>query len=137
MGDGTTTVVNVEGWPRPRGYANGMVGQGTALHVAGQIGWEPDGSWASTDFVHQFRRALENVRQVVLAAGGEVTDLARLTIFVTDIDAYRLRHKEVGLAYREVMGKHFPAMALVGVAALVEPNATVEIEATAYLGAPS
>ncbi|MEM6790217.1 MAG: RidA family protein [Myxococcota bacterium] len=129
----TTKVVNPEGWPRPRGYANGVVGRGQTLHVAGQIAWEPDGSWVAIDFVDQFRRALQHVVAVVEAAGGEVTDLARLTIYVTDIGAYRQHHRDVGVAYRAVLGKHFPAMALVAVSDLVEPKALVEIEATAYL----
>jgi enamine deaminase RidA (YjgF/YER057c/UK114 family) len=127
------TVV-VPGWPQPRGYANGMVGEGKVLYVAGQIGWQPDGSWAHTDLAGQFGQALANVLAVVRAAGGDVANIASLTVYVTDIDAYRTDHKAVGAAYRAQMGKHFPAMALVAVSALVEPRALVEIQAYGVLG---
>jgi len=127
------TVV-VPGWPQPRGYANGMVGEGKVLYVAGQIGWQPDGSWAHTDLAGQFGQALANVLAVVRAAGGDVANIASLTVYVTDIDAYRTNHKAVGAAYRAQMGKHFPAMALVAVSALVEPRALVEIQAYCVLG---
>lgn len=126
------TVV-VPGWPQPRGYANGMVGEGKVLYVAGQIGWQPDGSWAHTDLAGQFGQALANVLAVVRAGGGDVANIASLTIYVTDIDAYRTDHKAVGAAYRAHMGKHFPAMALVAVSALVEPRALVEIQAYCVL----
>jgi enamine deaminase RidA (YjgF/YER057c/UK114 family) len=125
--------VEVPGWPRPRGYANGMVGEGRVLYVAGQIGWEPDGSWQHADLAGQFKKALENVMAVVRAAGGDVANVASLTVYVTDIEAYRRDHKAVGAGYREVFGKHFPAMALVGVSALVEPRAIVEIQAYCVL----
>jgi enamine deaminase RidA (YjgF/YER057c/UK114 family) len=127
------TVV-VPGWPQPRGYANGMVGEGKVLYVAGQIGWQPDGSWAHTDLAGQFGQALANVLAVVRAAGGDVANIASLTVYVTDIDAYRTDHKAVGAAYRAQMGKHFPAMALVAVSALVEPRALDEIQAYGVLG---
>ncbi len=126
------TVV-VPGWPQPRGYANGMVGEGKVLYVAGQIGWQPDGSWAHTDLAGQFGQALANVLAVVRAAGGDVANIASLTVYVTDIDAYRTDYKAVGAAYRAQMGKHFPAMALVAVSALVEPRALVEIQAHCVL----
>jgi enamine deaminase RidA (YjgF/YER057c/UK114 family) len=125
--------VEVPGWPRPRGYANGVVGEGRVLFVAGQIGWQPDGSWAHSDLAGQFGQALENVLAVVRAAGGNVEHIASLTVYVTDIEAYRRDHRAIGAAYRSVLGKHFPAMALVGVTALVEPRALVEIQAYATL----
>jgi len=125
--------VVVPGWPQPRGYANGMVGEGRVLFVAGQIGWEPDGSWKQLDLAGQFGKALDNVVQVVRGGGGGPEHLASLTIYVTDIDAYRRDHKAVGAAYRAVMGKHFPAMALVAVSALVEPRALVEIQGYAFV----
>ncbi len=125
--------VVVPGWPPPRGYANGMVGDGRVLFVAGQIGWQPDGSWAHDDLAGQLGQALANVVEVVRAAGGGPEHLASLTIYVTDIEAYRRDHKAVGAAYRAVMGKRFPAMALVAVSALVEPRALVEIQAYAVL----
>jgi enamine deaminase RidA (YjgF/YER057c/UK114 family) len=125
--------VEVPGWPRPRGYANGMVGEGRVLYVAGQIGWQSDGSWAHDDLAGQFGQALENVVAVVRAAGGEVANIASLTVYVTDVEVYRRDHKAVGAAYRAVLGKHFPAMALVGVTMLVEPRALVEIQAYCVL----
>ena len=123
----------VPGWPQPRGYANGMIGEGRVLFIAGQIGWEPDGSWTHGDLAGQFGKALENVVAIVRAAGGGPEHLASLTIYVTDIDAYRRDHKVIGAAYRAVLGKHFPAMALVAVSALVEPRALVEIQGHAFL----
>jgi enamine deaminase RidA (YjgF/YER057c/UK114 family) len=126
-------VVNVPGWPQPRGYANGMVGEGRVLFVAGQIGWRPDGSWEHSELAGQFGQALANVVAVVRAAGGGPEHLASLTIYVTDIAAYRRDHKAIGAAYRAVLGKHFPAMALVAVSALVEPRAVVEIQGYALL----
>ena len=127
------TVVQPEGWKRPRGYANGMAARGTTLYVAGQIGWDAEENFHSDDLVDQFRQALANVKAVVLAGGGEVSDIVRLTMYVTDLPAYRASLRGIGEAYRSVLGKHFPVMALVGVAGLVEPRAKVEIEATAVL----
>jgi enamine deaminase RidA (YjgF/YER057c/UK114 family) len=117
----------------PRGYANGVVARGRTLYVAGQVGWEPDGTFASDDLAHQFGRALDHVLDVVRAAGGAPTDLVKMTIYVTDLDGYRRSLPAVGAAWRERLGKHYPAMALVGVAGLVEPRARVEIEAVAAL----
>jgi enamine deaminase RidA (YjgF/YER057c/UK114 family) len=125
--------VSVPGWSPPRGYTNGVVGTGRALHVAGQIGWR-DGAWESDDLAIQFAQALDNVLAVVRAAGGQPDDIASMTVFVTDLDAYRLQHKAIGEAWRARLGKHYPAMALVGVAGLVEPRAKIEIQATAHLG---
>ena len=125
--------IRVLGWPAPRGYANGRTGRGTALHVAGQIGWDSEGAMA-TGMVDQFARAIDNVIAVVRAGGGEVSDIATMTVFVTDIEAYRSSVKAIGAAWRGSMGRHFPAMTLVAVSALVEPTAMVEIQATAYLG---
>jgi enamine deaminase RidA (YjgF/YER057c/UK114 family) len=126
-------VVQPEAWPRPRGYSNGVVTRGRILHVAGQIGWNEAGEIASRDLVGQMAQALDNVLSVVRAAGGAPEDVARMTIYVTDLDAYRRSVREVGAAWRTRFGKHFPAMALVGVAGLVEPAALIEIEAVAVL----
>lgn len=120
-------------WPRPSGYANGMVATGRYLVLAGQIGWNKDGVFESDDFVDQTRTAFENIRTVLEAAGGAPEHLVRLTWFVTDIQAYRTRVREIGAAYRAVFGKVFPAMSVVAVPALVEERAKVEIEATAVL----
>ena len=127
------TVIQPEDWPRPRGYANGIVSRGPLLHVAGQIGWEPDGSWKHLDLVGQFGRALDNVLAIVAAAGGEPSDVVRLTIYCTDIAAYRVGARELGSVWKARLGRHYPAMALIGVAELVEPRAKVEIEAVACL----
>ena len=125
--------IRVPGWPAPRGYANGRTGRGRPVHVAGQIGWDDQGEMA-TGMVDQFARAVDNVIAVVRAGGGEVSDIATMTVFVTDIEAYRSSVKAIGGAWRGSMGRHFPAMTLVAVSALVEPRALVEIQATAYIG---
>jgi enamine deaminase RidA (YjgF/YER057c/UK114 family) len=127
-------IVSVDGWPRPSGYSNGVVTEGRLLHVAGQIGWDPkDQSIAKGDFVAQFDRALANVVAIVRAAGAEPSAVARMTIYVTDLDAYRSNLAGVGAAWKKHLGRHFPAMALVGVAGLVERDALVEIESVAVL----
>ena len=129
-------IVQPDGWDRPRGYSNGMVGPagGRPLFVAGQIAWNARQELVGAgDFVVQFRQALSNVIAVVEAAGGTAADVASLTIYVTDKRQYVDGGKAVGAAYREVMGKHFPTMALVQVADLLEAGALVEIQATAVL----
>jgi enamine deaminase RidA (YjgF/YER057c/UK114 family) len=125
-----------EGWRRPRGYANGMAGRGELLAVAGQIGWNAQEQFESLDFADQFRTALANVVAVVEAAGGAASDIISLTIYVTDKGEYIAGIERVGAAYRELLGKHFPAMALVEVAALLEDRAKVEIQALAVLPDP-
>ncbi len=127
------TVIHPEHFPPARGYVNGVVTSGRTLHIAGQIGWEKDETFADTAFVAQFARALDNVIDVVHAAGGFPTDVVKMTIYVTDLDAYRNAAGELGPIWRERFGKHYPAMALVGVTGLVHPQAMVEIEATASL----
>jgi enamine deaminase RidA (YjgF/YER057c/UK114 family) len=125
--------VNPGGLADARGYSHGMLGRGAVLFVAGQIGWDAAGRVVSDDFVAQFGKALDNVLVVVRAAGGAPEQVGRLTIFVVDKAEYAARAKEVGAAYRERMGRHFPAMSLVEVKSLLEPGARVEIEATAIL----
>ncbi len=120
------------GWPAPRGYSNGLAGEGRLVVLGGQIGWDAAGRFAE-GFVAQVRQALENIAAVLAEAGARPEHVARLTWFVTDIDEYRGSLAELGPAYRAVMGRHFPAMTLVEVGALVEPEARVEIEATAIL----
>lgn len=122
-----------EGWPQPRGYANGMVAEGRVLVTGGLVGWNQQGVFAQ-GFVGQLRQTFLNIRAVVEAGGGRVDDIVRLTWYVTDIATYRASLKEMGPIYREVFGRHFPAMAVVAVTALVEPEALLEIEATAVLG---
>lgn len=131
----TTREIVVEGWPAPKGYANGRVGTGEVLHVGGQIGWDERGSFGDHGIVAQFAKALDNVLAVVRAAGGAASDIAAMTVYVTDVVEYRRARDQLGPVWRDRMGRHYPAMALVGVAALVEPEAVVEIEAVAYLGA--
>ena len=123
-----------EGWPQPRGYANGMVAEGRVLVTGGLVGWDAQGIFAK-GFIGQLRQTFLNIRAVVEAGGGRVEDIVRLTWYVTDIAAYRASLKEMGPVYREVFGRHFPAMAVVAVTALVEPEALLEIEATAVVGA--
>ena len=124
--------VNPAGWPNPRGYSNGMLAENGVLFVAGQIGWDSQGKLAR-GFVAQFRQALLNIKSVVEAAGGRTDQIGRLTWYVTDLEQYRTQAREIGAAYREIMGKHFPTMAVVEVSGLVERDALVEIEATAVL----
>ena len=133
---GRFTVVNPEELGAPRGWNNGMLAprEGRVLFVAGQTARDGSGQVGETDFVTQFDRSLGNALAVVRAAGGEAADVGRLTIYVTDVAQYRASLKPLGEVYRRRMGKHYPAMALVEVAALVDPRALVEIEATAVVG---
>ena len=128
----TLRVLQPAGWPRPRGYANGMVGEGRVVFVAGQVGWDAEERFAE-GFVAQCAQALRNVLAVLAEAGAGPTDVARVTWYVTDIAAFRAAGAELGVVWREMMGRHFPAMAVVGVTELVDVGALVEIEATAVL----
>jgi enamine deaminase RidA (YjgF/YER057c/UK114 family) len=120
-------IVNPESLGAPKGYSNGILASGKMLFIAGQI------SWDGGDFAAQFSKALANVLEVVRAAGGKPKHLARLTIYVTDKREYVGSLPAVGKAYTKLMGKHFPAMTLLEVKALLEPGAKIEIEATAVL----
>ncbi len=120
-------------FPKPRGYANGVIATGRTLFVSGQIAWDKDARIVSTDFATQFLQSLDNVIAVVRAAGGGTEHIAKLLVFVTDLDAYRVATRAIGVGWRERMGKHYPAMSLVKVAGLLEPGAMVEIEAVAML----
>jgi enamine deaminase RidA (YjgF/YER057c/UK114 family) len=122
-------------WKAARGYANGIAAEGRMVFVAGQIGWTPEQTIVSDDFVEQARQALANIVAVVGEAGGGPEHITRLTWFVVDKREYLARLPEVGKAYRGVMGKHFPAMTMVEVSALVEDRAKVEIEASAVVPA--
>ena len=127
-------IIEPEGWVPPVGYANAVSASGRIVSVAGQIGWNPaTGAFEAHDMVGQVWQALENVAAVVRAAGGEATDIVRLTWYVVDRKEYEGRRREIGEAYRAVMGRHYPAMSLVIVAGLLEPLALVEIEATAVI----
>lgn len=126
--------INPPDWKKPKGYANGMLVDGTRLYTGGQIGWNRDQVFEHRDFVGQTEQTLRNIADIVTAAGGSVRDIVRLTWFVTDKREYVSRQREVGEAYQRVMGRHFPAMSLLVVAGLVEDEALVEIEATAEIG---
>jgi enamine deaminase RidA (YjgF/YER057c/UK114 family) len=129
---GALTVLQPPGWPRPRGYANGIKARGEMIFVGGMIGMRPDGSFAQ-GFVEQARVALENVVAVLAEGGGTPQQIVRMTWYVRDMDAYLGCRAELGAVYRAVMGAHFPAMALVEVNRLVEPEALLEVEATAVV----
>lgn len=127
-------VISPPGWPRPRGYSNGMAARGELLSVAGMIGWDETEKLVSAEFLPQFEQALRNVVAVVEAAGGTASDLISLTIYVTDKRQYIAAGSELGKTYRAVIGKHYPTMALLQVADLLEPGALVEIAGLAVLG---
>jgi enamine deaminase RidA (YjgF/YER057c/UK114 family) len=127
-------IINPEALGQPRGYSNGVLfEEGSILFVAGQIGWDRESRIVSDGFAEQFAQALENVLAVVRNAGGGPESIGRLLIFVTDKDEYSSSRRDVGAAYRQLMGNHFPAMTLVEVSSLLEPLAKVEIEALAVI----
>lgn len=126
-------VIHPEGWAPAKGYANGVAATGRVIHVGGQIGWNAEQVFEATDFVGQTEQALKNIVEVLRAAGAGPEHLTRLTWFVTDKKAYVENQREIGQAYRRVIGRWFPAMTLVVVAALLEDQALVEIEATAVV----
>jgi len=121
-------------WARPRGFSNGIaVKGGTTVYIAGQVGWTGSGAWESKDFAGQFRQALRNVLEVLAQARGRPEHIVRLTWYVIDRNEYLASLEAVGTAYRELMGRHYPAMSVVQVSALVESLARLEIEATAVI----
>ncbi|MBA2675827.1 RidA family protein [Ramlibacter sp.] len=122
-----------EGWPRPKGYANGVVARGRMLFIAGTIGWDAQERIVSDDFGAQARQALDNVAQVLRAAGGKPENIVRMTWYVTDKREYLAAAREIGQAFRELIGCYDIAMTAVEVKALIEDRAKVEIEATAVL----
>src|SRR5688572_22472271 len=126
-------VILPAGWPRPKGYANGVVASGRMLFVAGMIGWDAEGRCESDDFAVQARQALKNVADVVREAGGKPENIVRMTWYVTDKREYLAAGVEVGKAFREIIGSYNAAMTAVEVKALLEDRAKVEIEATAVL----
>lgn len=127
-------VLQPRDWPAPKGYANGIAARGTIVFVAGQIGWNgKTGAFETDDFVGQLRQALANVVAVLADAGAKPEHITRFTWYVTDKQEYLARLPDVGRAYREVIGKHYPAMALLEVKGLVEDRAKIEIEATAVI----
>jgi enamine deaminase RidA (YjgF/YER057c/UK114 family) len=125
-------MVQPEGWPRPKGYANGMLAEGRILVTGGVIGWDEQGVFAP-DFAGQAARVFANIRAILAAGGARPEHLVRLTWYVVDMDEYTSNLKAIGKSYREIFGAHYPAMAVVQVVRLVEPAARLEIEATAVL----
>jgi enamine deaminase RidA (YjgF/YER057c/UK114 family) len=130
--DAPNTVLQPPGWPRPKGFANGVLARGEMVFVGGMIGQHPDGNFAE-GFVAQMKLALENIAAVLNEAGATPQHIVRLTWYVRSMDEYLAALPRLGAAYRDVMGRHFPAMAVVEVTRLVEPLARLEIEATAVL----
>jgi enamine deaminase RidA (YjgF/YER057c/UK114 family) len=126
-------ILQPPGWARAKGFSNGIAAKGTLVFIAGQIGWTGDCKWESRDFAGQFRQTLKNILAVLAEANGKPEHIVRLTWYVLDRQEYLSSLKEVGAAYRELMGKHFPTMAVVQVGGLVEPEARLEIEATAVI----
>jgi enamine deaminase RidA (YjgF/YER057c/UK114 family) len=120
-------------WAEPKGYANGVMARGALIFVGGQIGWNAQQQFESDDFIAQTRQALVNIAAVLQAANAGPEHMVRMTWYITDRAEYIARLKELGAAYRDVMGKHFPAMTCVEVSGLVEDRARVEIEVTAVL----
>ena len=129
-------IVQPEGWPRPRGYSNGIVAEGRVLFISGQVAWDEHERFRSDDIVEQVRQALKNTLTMLQAAGAKPEHVARMTWYVTDKREYMARGKEIGKVYRELMGAHYPAMSMVQVAALMEDRAKVEIESTAVIPTP-
>jgi len=126
-------ILQPPGWPAPRGYSNGILASGRQVFVAGQVGWDAQGQFTSTSLAAQVRQALQNVIAVLECGGARAEHIVRLTWFVTSRAEYYAELKEIGAAYRAVMGRHYPAMSVVQVVALMEAQAKVEIEATAVI----
>jgi enamine deaminase RidA (YjgF/YER057c/UK114 family) len=130
-------ILQPPGWARPRGYANGVAATGgTTVYVAGQIGWNAEGKWEATDFAGQFRQILKNTLQVLAAANGRPEHIVRMTWYVLDRQEYLGALREVGAAWRELIGAHYPAMAVLQVGGLMEERARLEIETTAVVPDP-
>lgn len=132
LGAAGPVAVHPSGWPEPRGYANGMIARGALLVTGGLVGWNAAGEFPQ-GLVAQTRQTLENIVAVLEAGGAKPEHLVRMTWYVTDMEAYRASLRDLGQVYREVLGRHFPAMALVAVVSLVEREALVEIEAMAVI----
>ena len=126
-------ILQPPGWPRPKGYANGVAAQGRQVFVSGMVGWDADCRFQTDDFVGQSRQALENIVAVLREAGAGPEHIVRMTWYVLDKREYLDAGRALGAAYREVIGKHYPAMSAVQVAALMEDRARVEIEVTAVI----
>ena len=126
-------ILQPPGWARAKGFSNGISCSGRLVFIAGQVGWSGQGVWEARDFAGQFRQAIKNIISVLHEAGGKPEHIVRLTWYVLDKQEYLGALKDVGAAYRELMGKHYPTMAVVQVGGLVEDQARLEIEATAVI----
>jgi enamine deaminase RidA (YjgF/YER057c/UK114 family) len=131
--DASMEFLQPPGWVRPKGYANGVVAQGRTVYLSGMIGWDGDRQFHCADFAGQVRQALHNTVDVLREAGALPTHIVRMTWYVIDKQEYIAASREIGEAYREIIGRHFPAMTVVQVAGLIEDAARVEIEVTAVL----
>ena len=120
-------------WPRPKGYSNGIVAEGKMFFLAGVVGWNEKEVFTSDNLVDQFRQALLNIRAILEAGGSGPEHITRMTWYVTDMEGYRDQLMEFGAHYKEIIGKNFPVMACIGVSALVERQAKIEIEVTAMI----
>jgi len=129
----THKVIQPMHWKAAKGYANGMLADDGTLYVGGQVGWNSDQKFESHNFIGQMEQALQNIVEVVEAAGGHATDVVRLTWFVTDKKEYAANQAQIGKAYQKTFGKHFPAMSMLVVSELIEDEALLEIEATAKI----
>ena len=132
-GDLMHEILQPEGWAKPVGYSNGIAARGRIVFVGGQVGWTGEQRWETDDFAGQVRRTLQNIVAILAEAGAGPEHITTMTWYFTDKQEYLANLREVGKAYREVIGKHFPAMAAVEVAALVEDRAKVEIQAMAVV----
>lgn len=126
-------ILQPDGWARPRGFANGIKSKGTMIFTGGQLGWDGDCRFVSPNLADQVQQTLRNIVAILAEAGAKPEHVVRLTWYVADKREYLAQAKEIGVVYRDIMGRHFPAMAVVQVAALVEDAAKVEIEATAVI----
>jgi enamine deaminase RidA (YjgF/YER057c/UK114 family) len=126
-------ILQPENWPRPRGYSNGIEAEGHIVFVAGQIGWDDSGTFQTNEFAGQFRQALSNTLAVLKEASAGPQHVARMTWFIISRDEYMASLPELGAAWKELMGRNYPAMSVVIVAALIEPRAKIEIETTAVV----
>lgn len=129
----THQIIQPEGWAKPIGYSNGMVARGRIVQVGGQVGWDANCEFQSDDFIDQVRQTLKNVVDVLAAADAGPEHIIQMTWYFTDRHAYKSRMKEVGEAYRETIGRHFPPMAAVQVVALMEDRAKIEIQVLAVV----
>jgi enamine deaminase RidA (YjgF/YER057c/UK114 family) len=130
--DDRPTILQPAGWPKPRGYSNGMMAEGRVAMTGGVVGWDTEGRFPES-FADQARQAFSNIRAILAAGGAAPHHVVRLTWYVTDVEEYLAAGKDLGRAYRETFGDHYPAMAVVQVVRLVEPRAKLEIEATAVI----